>query len=157
MWGLGQLESFLVTLKAHHLSDGLAQRTRPSSGLQGFCSFMHCRYPAQCPHFPSCSSPPQQLLWAPQIQPVLQTSLPSPVNFHFCTSSPIKGTSSPPFFFFNVDHFLKFLLSLLQYFCTICYKMFLIYVLVFWPWGMWDLSYPTRDGTCTPSCRSLES
>ena len=28
--------------------------------------------------------------------------------------------------------------------------MLLFYVLVFWPRGMWDLSSPTRDQTCTP-------
>ena len=28
--------------------------------------------------------------------------------------------------------------------------LLLLYVLVFWPWGMWDLSSPTRDRTCTP-------
>ena len=28
--------------------------------------------------------------------------------------------------------------------------LFLFYVLVFWPWGMWDLSSPTRDQTCIP-------
>ena len=41
--------------------------------------------------------------------------------------------------------------------CTI-FKVFiesvtvllLFYVLVFWPWGTWDLSSPTRDRTCTP-------
>ena len=26
----------------------------------------------------------------------------------------------------------------------------LFYVLVFWPPGMWDLSSPTRDRTCSP-------
>ena len=28
--------------------------------------------------------------------------------------------------------------------------LLLFYVLVFWPWGMWDLSSPTKDWTCTP-------
>ena len=28
--------------------------------------------------------------------------------------------------------------------------LLLFYVLVFWPWGMWDLSSPTRDQTHTP-------
>ena len=27
--------------------------------------------------------------------------------------------------------------------------LLLFHVLVFWPWGMWDLSSPTRDWTCT--------
>ena len=39
--------------------------------------------------------------------------------------------------------FFKSLLNLL----TI---LFLVYVLVFWLWDTWDLSLPTRDGTCTP-------
>ena len=28
--------------------------------------------------------------------------------------------------------------------------LLLFYVLVFWPWGMWDLSSPTRNLICTP-------
>ena len=28
--------------------------------------------------------------------------------------------------------------------------LLLFHVLVFWPWGMWDPSSPTRDWTCTP-------
>ena len=28
--------------------------------------------------------------------------------------------------------------------------------LFFWPWGMWDLSSPTRDRTCTP-CIEMQS
>ena len=35
----------------------------------------------------------------------------------------------------------KSLLNLLQCF---------LYVLVFWPWGMWNLSSPTRGWICTP-------
>ena len=30
-----------------------------------------------------------------------------------------------------------------------CYNI-LFHVLVFWPWGMWDLGSPTRDWTCNP-------
>ena len=41
---------------------------------------------------------------------------------------------------FIIYLFLKSLLSLLQY----CF----FYVLVFWPWGMLDLSSQTRDRTC---------
>ena len=37
--------------------------------------------------------------------------------------------------------FFKTFLNLLQY----C----LCYVLVSWPWGIWDLCSPIRDGTCT--------
>ena len=29
-------------------------------------------------------------------------------------------------------------------------NLFLFYGLVFWPQGMWDLSFPTKDWTCTP-------
>ena len=45
------------------------------------------------------------------------------------------------FFFFWYGPFLKSFLNLLQYF---------FYVLVFWLGGMWGLSSPTRDQTCTP-------
>ena len=38
-------------------------------------------------------------------------------------------------------------------FCTV---LFLFYVLVFWPWGVGDLSYPSRDRTFTP-CAGRES
>ena len=31
--------------------------------------------------------------------------------------------------------------------------MLLFYVLAFWPWGMWDLTSPTRDCTHTPCIR----
>ena len=41
------------------------------------------------------------------------------------------------------DLLLKTLLSLLQH-------CFCFYVLVFWPWGMLDLSFLTKDRTCTP-------
>ena len=46
-------------------------------------------------------------------------------------------------FFFDVDHFFKVIIE----FVTI---LLLFYVLVLWPRGMWDLSSPTRDQTCTP-------
>ena len=42
--------------------------------------------------------------------------------------------------FFDVGHFLKSLLNLLQY--CFCFMNF------FWLWGMWDLSFPTRDQAC---------
>ena len=47
--------------------------------------------------------------------------------------------------FFDVDHFLKPLQNLSQY----CFP-FLLYVLLFWLLGMWDLSSPTRDQTRNP-------
>ena len=46
-------------------------------------------------------------------------------------------------FFFNVDHFKS------HYW--VCYNIAsFVYVLVFWPWGMWDLSSLTRERTHTP-------
>ena len=48
------------------------------------------------------------------------------------------------YFFWCGPFFFKFLLNLLQY-CFCCF-----YVLGFWPWGMWDLSFLTRDWTLTP-------
>ena len=48
------------------------------------------------------------------------------------------------FFFFDVGHFLKFLLNLLQY-CFLFYVLF-----CFWPQGRWDLSSPVRDQTRVP-------
>ena len=50
-------------------------------------------------------------------------------------------------FFFKIfwcGPFLESLLNLLQYY-------FSFYVLVFWSWGIWDLSSPTRYQTCTPA------
>ena len=35
------------------------------------------------------------------------------------------------------------------YFCCCCFLCF-FFLLVFWPWGMWDLSSPTRDRTRIP-------
>ena len=46
----------------------------------------------------------------------------------------------------DVDYFgrlLEFVTALLPF-----------YVSVFWLWGMWDLSSPTRDGTCIPTLES---
>ena len=56
-------------------------------------------------------------------------------------------------FYFN---FFKVLF--IYFWCGPFFKVFiefvtillLFYVLVFWPWGMWDLSSPTRDWTHTP-------
>ena len=44
---------------------------------------------------------------------------------------------------FDGDHFLKSLLNSSQY--CFCFMFWF-----FWSWGMWDLSCPTRDQTCTP-------
>ena len=50
------------------------------------------------------------------------------------------------FFFFDVDHF--------QNLYWICYNtasvLWCLFVCLFWPWGMWDLSSTTKDWTCTP-------
>ena len=50
-------------------------------------------------------------------------------------------------------HFLSFFFKGFIKFVTI---LLLFYVLVFWPWGMWDLSSPTRDWTLT-SCIGKQS
>ena len=52
------------------------------------------------------------------------------------------------FFLFNVDH----LLSL----CWICYNIAsVVYVLIFWPQGVWDPNSLTRDQTLTSCCLNL--
>ena len=62
--------------------------------------------------------------------------------------APVKGLQAtfhhphPPFFFFN-GPLLKSLLNLLQY--CFCFMFG-----VFWPQGMWDRSFSTRDQTGTP-------
>ena len=46
---------------------------------------------------------------------------------------------------------------MLQYcFCFIDTNSFLLFCFAFWPWGMWHLSFPTRDGTHTP-CNGRQS
>ena len=57
----------------------------------------------------------------------------------------LRSVTTSCFFFFSFwcGPFLKSLLSLLT-------VSLLFYVLVFWPWGMWQHSSPTRDRTCTP-------
>ena len=72
-------------------------------------------------------------------------------------------TSSLCFICFPKDIFTKPLLAHIFFLFKIFWGMWIIfqvfiefvtilllfYVLVFWPRGMWDLSSPTRDGTCT--------
>ena len=48
-------------------------------------------------------------------------------------------------FFFDVDHFLK---VFIEFGYNIASVFFMFWFL--WPRGMWDLSFPTRDRTCTP-------
>ena len=52
---------------------------------------------------------------------------------------------SKNFFFFDVDHFLKSLLNLLQY--CFCFTFWCL----FWLWGMWDLSSLTRIEPAPPA------
>ena len=53
-------------------------------------------------------------------------------------------TSTPAIFFFFKDFLVWTIFKVLTEFVTI---LLLFYVLAFWPWGMWDLSSPTRDQT----------
>ena len=48
------------------------------------------------------------------------------------------------FLFFDADHFFKVFIEFVT-------KLFLFYVLAFWPWDTWALSSPTRDQTHTPA------
>ena len=50
--------------------------------------------------------------------------------------------------FFWCGPFLKPLLNLLQR--SFCFVGLWGFVLLFWPWGKWDLSTPTGDETCIP-------
>ena len=54
---------------------------------------------------------------------------------------------SKDFFFFDVDQFSKSLYWI--YYNKYCFGFMFCFVL-FWPQGMWDLSSPTRNWTCTP-------
>ena len=40
--------------------------------------------------------------------------------------------------------------TIFKVFIELITTLFLFYVLVFWPQGMWDLNSPTRDRTHTP-------
>ena len=67
-------------------------------------------------------------------RPVLEPVSPALADGFLTTAPPGKSLA---FFFFKV--FIEFVAKLL-----------LLYVLVFWPQGMWDLSSLTKDRTCTP-------
>ena len=57
----------------------------------------------------------------------------------------------PHSFFFFFNFFFFFLMwTTFKVFIEFVTILFLFYVLVFWPRGMWDLSSPTRDRTHTP-------
>ena len=110
-----------------------------------------------------------QGVWFYPRSPTLCPLHPSPVT---CSVYPSKVVSFPspfPFFVFGVLSFIQELIQNIPdnwvLFCfvlflmwTIFFEVFfvfvttllLLYVLVFWPWGMWDLSYLTWDQTCTP-------
>ena len=53
------------------------------------------------------------------------------------------------FFFFLI--FTEFVSVLLLFVSVLLLFMFFFFFFGFWLWGMWDLSFQTRDGTCT-SC-----
>ena len=58
-------------------------------------------------------------------------------------------------FVFDVDHFFKVLLNLLQYcffygFSVWVFCLFVCFCVFFLPQGMWGLSSRTRDQACTP-------
>ena len=52
----------------------------------------------------------------------------------------------------NFFRFLFFLVwAIFKVFIEFVTILLLFYVLGFWPRGMWDLSFPTRDGTAPPA------
>ena len=46
--------------------------------------------------------------------------------------------------------FFFFMCTIFKVFIEFATTLLLFHALVFWPRGMWDLSFPTRDQTCTP-------
>ena len=67
-----------------------------------------------------------------------------------CSEFPQQQFSSmgPFFCFFDVDHFWSLY--------WICYDIAsVVYVLVFWPQGMWGLTSPARDQTRTPESEEV--
>ena len=48
-------------------------------------------------------------------------------------------------FFLNILLFFFLVWSIFKVFIEFVAILLLFYVLVFWPQGMWDLSFPTRD------------
>ena len=57
-----------------------------------------------------------------------------------------KHCSWFPFFPFCYRFFLTW--TIFKVFTEFVTRLLLFYVLVFWPGGMWDLSFPSRDRTC---------
>ena len=66
---------------------------------------------------------------------------------------PVSVSASSALFFRIIMSFCFFFLmwTIFRVFIEFVTILLLFYVLVFWPRGIWDLSSPTRDRTCTPS------
>ena len=56
--------------------------------------------------------------------------------------------TEPLILLFFKDYFLCEPFS--KFFYWNCYNISSVLCFGFWPWGMWDLSFPIRDRTCTP-------
>ena len=97
----------------------------------------------------------------------LQTSSPLlPLNLFFCLFVWSLSSSTWDLLFWNKDwtcapcigstellvclFFKIFLTWNIFSLYWICYNIASVFVLVFWPQGIWDPSSPTRDWTCTP-------
>ena len=60
---------------------------------------------------------------------------------------PHSGIVSMLYYYFL--SFFFFLVPFLKSFIEFVTILFLSYAFIIWPRGMWDLRFPTRDGTCT--------
>ena len=60
-------------------------------------------------------------------------------------------------FYFNIFFCLFLMWTIFKVFIEFVTILLLFHVLVFWPWGNWDLSSPTRYRTCIPCIGSEES
>ena len=103
---------------SHSLLQGVFSTQGPNPGL------LHCR----------------QILYnlSHQGRPLASNSL----NFCFCLSE--KIFISPSFFL----RFFFLMWTILKFFIEFVTILLLLYVLGFWPWGIWGLTSPTRDQTC---------
>ena len=68
---------------------------------------------------------------------------------------PTKGCLIKSSFFLFLDFF--FMWTIFKVFIEFVTLLFLFYVLSLWPYGIWDLSSPTSDGTNIPCISSMES
>ena len=50
----------------------------------------------------------------------------------------------------QLNFFFFLMWTIFEVFIGFVTRLLLFYVLIFWPWGMWDLSSQTRDWTLTP-------